>query len=488
MNLKIPSEVSRVTEGLQQAGFSAYLVGGCVRDLLLGLKPKDWDITTNATPEQITPLFPKTFYENKFGTVTVVNEETAEPSLKNVEVTPFRLEADYTDFRRPDTISWGQKIEDDLPRRDFTINALAYNPAKGQIIDLYGGQTDLKDKIIRTVGDASQRLTEDPLRMLRAIRFACQLGFVINNDATETILKLSSLLAKISTERIRDELVKIILSPEPMIGLVLCHKMALLSHIMPELEEGLHMKQNGDHIYDVWEHTLRVLQHSADKNYGLAVRLAALLHDIGKPRTRRWSDENKDWTFYGHDVVGAKMAKLILERLKFPVKTVANVVSLVRNHMFFSDVDQITLSAVRRIIVNVGREHIWELMSVRMCDRIGMGRPKESPYRLRKYESMIEEALRAPTSVAMLKIGGHDVLCETGIKPGPRIGQILHVLLEEVLEKPELNQFELLKKRSLELAKLDEITLKKLGESGKNKKAAVEEEALSKIRSRFHVK
>ena len=248
------------------------------------------------------------------------------------------------------------------------------------------------------------------------------------------------------------------------------------------------MKQNGDHMYDVWEHALRVLQHSADKDYPLHVRLAALFHDIGKPRTRRWGEEKKDWTFYGHDVVGAKMTREILNRLKFPGKIVTDVTKLVRNHMFFTDIDKITLSAVRRIIRNVGREEVWDLMQVRMCDRIGMGRPKESPYRLRKYESMIEEALRAPTSVAMLKIDGNEVIRETGIKPGPKLGYILHALLEEALETPENNEKEYLLKRSKELATLSDQELEKLGKKAKEKKEEVEQAELSKIRSKYKVK
>src|SRR3989344_227076 len=385
--LKIPAEVSRVTQTLEEKGFSAYLVGGCVRDLLLNQTPKDWDVATDAAPEQIVAAFPKTFYENQFGTVTVVNEEATDLTLNNIEVTPFRLEGFYTDFRHPDKVEWGKSIEDDLKRRDFTINALAYSPQKDKLVDQFKGQDDLKNKVVRAVGSPDERFQEDPLRMLRAIRLASQLGFTIANETAESISRRSQLLANISRERIRDEFQKIVMSPEPMVGLVFCHRLALLSQFLPELEEGVHVEQNGEHIYDVWEHSLRVLQHSAQKEAALEIRLAALLHDVGKPRTRRWSDEKNDWTFYGHDVVGARMAKKILERLKFPTKTVEKVTNLVRNHMFFSDTDKITLSAVRRIIAKVRRENVWDLMAVRMCDRIGMGRPKEETYRLRKYET-----------------------------------------------------------------------------------------------------
>ncbi len=487
VKFSIPPEVSRVTTELEKAGFSAYLVGGCVRDLISGLKPKDWDVTTNAKPEEIASLFTKTFYENDYGTVTVVNEE-ADESLRHIEVTPFRLEAKYSDQRHPDHVSWSDKIEDDLRRRDFTINALALDGVKGQLVDPYGGQKDLKDKLVRAVGQADERLTEDPLRIMRGIRLANQLNFAIESETATSIQKNAYLLDKISPERIREEFIKIIMGQEPMIGLVLASKLGVLKHVIPELEEGIHVKQNGDHMYEVWEHILRVLQHAADKNYPLHVRLAAIFHDVGKPRTRRWGEEKKDWTFYGHDVVGAKMTRNILERLRFPCKMTDAVVKLVRNHMFFTDIDKITLSAVRRIIKNVGREEVWDLMSVRMCDRIGMGRPKESPYRLRKYESMIEEALRAPTSVAMLKVNGADVIRETGLKPGPKIGFILHALLEEALEEPEKNNSEYLMKQAKELAKLSDEELQKLGEKGKERKEEIEQGEISKIRSKYKVK
>jgi poly(A) polymerase/tRNA nucleotidyltransferase (CCA-adding enzyme) len=488
MKLKIPSAVSRVTAVLEQNGYQAWLVGGSVRDLLLGRTPKDWDVTTNATPEQIVPLFPKTFYENRFGTVTVVNEDEADLSLKHIEITPFRLESAYSDRRHPDTVQFSQNLEDDLKRRDFTINALAYNESQGQLIDLFKGQEDLKDKLIRAVGLPDERFNEDPLRILRAIRLAVELNFALSSDTLESIGKNAELIKTVSAERLREEFVRIIMSSNPMVGLVLCHKLGLLTHFLPELEEGVHMKQNGDHVYDVWEHTLRVLQHAADKGYTLEVRLAALFHDIGKPRTREFSQEKQDYTFYGHEVVGAKMAKKIMERLKFSHETLHTVTTLVRNHMFFSDSDQITLSAVRRIITRVGRENINNLLQVRWCDRIGMGRPKENPYRLRKFQAMIDEALRQPTTVGMLKIDGNLVIRETGIKPGPKIGYILHALLEEVLENPELNTQEQLVTRATELAKLEEAELKQMSDKGKEKVAELEEEALGEIKKKHFVK
>ncbi len=492
----IPKEVSYITEILQKSGFESYLVGGCVRDLLIGRKPKDWDITTNAKPEQIQELFPKTFYENDFGTVGVVNEEIScetlnsgfsRETLQVVEVTPFRTESKYSDFRHPDIVEFGNSLEEDLKRRDFTMNAIAYDVYKGQLIDPYKGQEDIKDKIIRAVGDADERLKEDALRILRGIRFSSELGFIVSSETMEAIQKNSQLLENISKERIRDEFVKIIMSNNPMIGIVLCQKFNVLKYIIPELEEGVGMKQNSDHIYEVWEHLLRALNHSAERKWPLHVRLAALLHDIGKPRSRGWNEEKKDYTFYGHDVIGERMVVKILSRLKFSNEIIDKVSKLVRNHMFFTDIDKITLSAVRRIVRNVGKENVWDLMNVRACDRIGMGRPKETPYRLRKYESMIEEAMRSPVTVGMLKIDGNKIMKVSNLKPSPKIGYILHALLEEVLDNPDLNSEEYLNKRALEMSSLSDEELKKIGEAGKERKTEVERVELAQIRKKYRV-
>ncbi|PCI20912.1 hypothetical protein COB64_01505 [Candidatus Wolfebacteria bacterium] len=486
--LKIPDEVINITETLEDAGFEAYLVGGCVRDLLRNKEPKDWDITTNAKPEQIEALFEKTVYENTFGTVVVVQEDVIRETLRNIEVTPYRLEAKYSDNRHPDSVSFSDNIEDDLKRRDFTINAIAYSPSKGHIIDLYKGQEDIKDKIIRAVGDPEERFTEDALRIVRAIRFSAELGFTIEEQTEKAITKTANLLENIAMERIKDEFSKMVMSENPMDGMILINKLNVLKYILPESGEGIKIEQNASHIYDVWEHSIRALQHGAKREFPLHVRIAALLHDVGKPRSRAWSKEKKDYTFYGHEVIGARMTKKALERLKFPRKIIDTATKLVRNHMFFSDIDQITLSAVRRLIRNVGKENVWDLMKVRACDRIGMGKPKEAPYRLRKYKSMIEEAMRAPVSVGMLKIDGDIIMKITGEKPSRKIGYILHSLLEEVLDDPELNTEEYLERKSKELIKLPEDALKTLGEAGREKKEEEEEKELAKIRKRHFVK
>jgi tRNA nucleotidyltransferase (CCA-adding enzyme) len=483
---QIPAEVTRVVERLTKAGFEVWIVGGCVRDLLLERKPSDWDVTTNATPEQIQALFENTFYTNEFGTVGVVNDGVEDESLKVVEVTPYRLEGKYSDARRPDSVAFSQNIEDDLKRRDFTINALAYSPSQGQLMDLYDGIKDISSGLIRAVGEPGERFEEDALRILRAVRIAAQLSFAIEGETLAAMATCAGQLEKISKERIRDEFVRIINSSNPKEALILSHKIGILQYVLPELEQGIGIDQNQAHKYDVFEHNLRALQHAADKGWNFDVRLAALLHDIGKPKARRWSDDKKDWTFHGHEVVGAKMAKKIISDLKFSRETIDKISNLVRWHMFFSDPEKVTLSAVRRIIVNVGKENIGQLIELRICDRIGTGRPKEQPFRLRKYQAMIDEALRDPISVGMLKIDGRKMI-EMGEKPGPRIGWTLHALLEEVLEDPTKNTPEYMEHRAGELFKLSDTELEALGAEGKERKEEAEEEEIKDIHKKHFV-
>ncbi|HEY4502520.1 MAG TPA: CCA tRNA nucleotidyltransferase [Candidatus Paceibacterota bacterium] len=484
----IPNEVSRVTKSLESAGFEAFLVGGCVRDLLLNKKPKDWDITTNARPEQIEELFEDTFYENNYGTVGVVNKDTEDQTLKIVEVTPYRIEGMYSDSRRPDSVLFSNNLEDDLKRRDFTINAIAYHAVKGDLVDPYGGQDDIDSCVIRAVGNPVERFKEDALRILRAIRLSAELNFAIEPSTTEAIVKYVAQLSHISKERIRDEFIRILLSNEPMTALGVAHKLGILQYVIPDIERGIGVDQNQAHSYDVFEHNLRTLQHAADKKWSLDLRLAGLFHDVSKPETRRWSDEKKDWTFHGHEVVGARIANKILKDLKFPKETVEKVTKLVRWHMFFSDPDQITLSAVRRTIRNVGRENIEDLLDLRICDRIGTGRPKEQPFRFRKYKSMVEEAMRDPITVGMLKINGGHLMEVTKEKPGPKIGFTLHALLEEVLDDPTKNTTEYLEKRSLELITLPIEELKIRGEKGREKRELAEEVEIQKLRDKYWVK
>ena len=501
----IPTFVTHVTAQLQKAGFEAYLVGGCVRDLLMDRKPKDWDITTNATPDQIQQTFAdlKTVYENNFGTVTILNiapdkasrlpvEASAKsgetPDIDNIaQVTTYRSEGGYSDFRRPDSVTYETELAKDLERRDFTINALAFNPQTGDIKDIFDGIKDIKDKVVRCVLEPNDRFKEDALRILRAVRFSTQLDFAISSETLEAIVTHGTLLGSISSERIRDEFVKIIESRNPSAGIAILQKTGILKYVVPELLEGVGCEQKGAHIYDVFEHLLHALQHAADKDLPTEVRLAALFHDIGKPATRRYDRSRDKYTFYGHEVVGARMTKTILDRLHLSRETVSRVTSLVRNHMFFSDTEQITLSAVRRIIAKVGPDHIWSLMQVRECDRVGM-KKAEAPYRLRKYHAMIEEALRDPISVSQLAIDGNYLMGELHVKPGPRMGWILHALLEEVLEDPSLNTVEKLSEKVKNLDELEDKDLKELGEKGREKKEEVNEGEVKQLHAKHNVK
>lgn len=486
MKFSIPSEVSAVADVLEQAGYEAYIVGGCVRDMLIGKTPKDWDITTNALPEDIQRLFTQTFYENSYGTVGVVTEST-DPTLKVVEVTPYRAEGEYKDARRPESVTFGVSLSKDLTRRDFTINALAYRIRTETLVDEHGGQEDIRKRMIRAVGDPQQRFAEDALRMMRAVRLAAELGFALEQKTTEAIAAEAQNLSRIAKERIRDELMRILETKEPMAAIHMMQKLGLVHFFMPDLERGIGVAQNQAHSFDVYEHLLRTMQHAADKNWSSAIRLAGLLHDISKPETRRWSDEKRDWTFHGHEVVGAKVAKRILRDLRFSEEIVEKVVALVRWHMFFSDPDQVTMSAVRRVIANVGRENIEDLLHLRICDRIGTGRPKEQPFRLRRYMAMVEQALRDPVTVGMLALDGKGVMETTGEKPGPKIGHILHALLEEVLEDPTKNTPEWLSARAKELVKLKDTQLIQMGISGKRKLEDIEAEAVRNIEEKYWV-
>lgn len=497
MNINIiPTYVTDTLRILEQAGFEAFLVGGCVRDVLIDRIPKDWDITTNALPQQIIELFPHTVYENTFGTVGVVCDECETPEGESkpiIEITPYRTESAYSDKRHPDSVSFSKNIEDDLKRRDFTINALVLDIKTLEIKDFYKGQIDLKDKVLRTVGNPDERFAEDALRMLRAIRFSAELGFSVSYETIESISKNKELIQNISWERKRDEFVKMINSPDPVMAIVLLEQTGLLEYLIPELREGIDCDQKGSHLYDVFTHMLHALNHAKDKNWDMTIRLASLFHDIGKPKTRRVAPHNKashkgegvQYTFYGHEVVGARMVEKIMNRFHFSREMTDLVVKLVRYHMFFSDTEVITLSAVRRMIQNVGKDYIWELMKVRECDRVGM-KKAEAPFRLRKYHAMIEEALRDPISVSQLKIDGNYLISEMSFTPGRRMGWILHALLEEVLDDPTKNTLEYLTERVKQLDTLPDDVLQAKGEAGKEKKEDVNEEEIARINKKHN--
>lgn len=484
---EIPKEVQHIADTLEHRGFEAYLVGGCVRDLLIGKTPKDWDITTDAHPTEIESLFANTYINNDFGTVGVVNEETEDPTLKVVEVTPYRTESEYSDARRPDSVSFGVSLEEDLKRRDFTVNAIAYRLKDEKIVDLFKGEADIKAKRLKAVGNATERFKEDALRMMRAVRLAVELDFVIEGETMAAIAENAENLSRISKERIRDEFIRILNSKQPMQGIIFLEKLGMLPFVAPDLLRGIGVEQNQAHAYDVYEHLLRTMQHAADKDWDFDIRLAGLFHDISKPETRRWSDEKKDWTFHGHEVVGARVAKKAFQDLKFPKEKVDRISNLIRWHMFFSDPDQVTLSAVRRTIANVGEENIWDLLKIRRCDRIGTGRPKEQPFRLRKYTAMVEEALRDPISVKMLKVDGTRIMELTGEKPSKKLGDTLNALLEEVLEDPLKNTTDYMEKRALELMNMSESELAELGQKGRQKKEEEEAAAVAELHKKHKV-
>ena len=478
--MEIPKEVLDIVEKLKENGFEAYIVGGCVRDFLRGVEPEDWDITTNAKPEEIMKIFPKSFYENRFLTVTVLTG-SQNPKLKEIEITTFRKEAKYTDKRHPDFIGFAKTLEEDLARRDFTINAMAMDAGRRKkeegirIIDLFGGQKDLKNKIIRAVGDPRERFSEDALRMMRAVRFSVTLGegWKIEEKTKEAIKENAFWISAISKERIRDEFLKIIMSERAAEGIEKMRQLGLLKYIIPELEEGYKVTQNKHHIYDCYEHYLRSLDYAAKKGFNMYVRLAALFHDIGKPRTKR--GEGPDATFYGHEIVGAKMTAQILNRLRFSKKDIEKIVKLVRYHLFYYNPGEVGESSVRRLLRKVGKENIEELLQVRMADRIGSGVPKAEPYKLRHLRYMIEKVSRDPISVKMLKVDGNDVMEILKIKPGPKVGQILQILLEEVIEDPEKNEENFLKKEIERLGRLPDEEIKKLAKEAREKIEKIEQ-------------
>jgi len=488
--MRIPKEVEFIIKGLKKAGFEAYVVGGCVRDLLLGIEPEDWDIATNAKPEKIGKIFLRSFADNKFGTVTVLTGSES-PRLKEVEITPYRIDEKYTDKRHPDKIRWAETIEEDLARRDFTINAMAVgfksearstksetNPklkiinSKFFLIDPFGGQKDLEAKIIRAVGNPEDRLSEDALRMLRAARFVATLSFEIEKKTAQAIKKNALWLQAISKERIRDELLKIIMSERAAETLELLRKLSLLKYIIPELEEGYKVTQNKHHIYDCYEHSLLSLKYAAEKNFNKYVRLASLFHDIAKPRTKRGEGPNA--TFYGHEILGAKMTVQILNRLRFSKKDIEKITKLVRYHLFYYHPDEVGESSVRRLVRQVGPENMEELLQVRMADRIGSGVPKAEPYKLRHLRYVIEKVSRDPISVKMLKVKGSDIIKILDIKPGPKVGQILDILLSYVLEDPKKNKKEFLENEIKKLGKLPEKEISSLAQKAKKERERLE--------------
>lgn len=462
------------------------LVGGKVRDILLERTSYDYDfVIRKIEPKDLEKFLAKegevNFVGKSFGVFKFVpkNYKGFEP----IDIALPRTEQSfmtggYKDFDVQSDANL--LIEKDLQRRDFTINAMALNLETGELVDPYNGLEDLKNKTIKTVGDPKERFAEDYTRMLRAIRFSVQLYFKIEKNTYLTIQNNAAKIKTMSMERINEEFTKIVLSSNAEFGMELLQKSNLLKQIIPELEEGVGVSQNKAHIYSVFTHSAKSLGFAAQRNYNLNVRLSALLHDIAKPMVKK--GEGPDSTFYNHDIVGGKITRKILARLKYSNDVINKVAHLVRYHMFFYSIGEITDAAIRRLLVRIGKDNINEAIQLRICDRLGMGRPKAKPYKLMELEKRLHEVQMDPISVKMLKIDGLDLMKILDMKPGPKIGLLLNALLSEVLENPKKNTKATLTKRLNELNKLSDTELKNMSPDIDKYEEAKKREYFSKIK------
>ncbi|HUG55910.1 MAG TPA: HD domain-containing protein [Candidatus Limnocylindrales bacterium] len=426
LELRIPKEVERVVARLHGAGHEAYVVGGCVRDALRGEEPGDWDVATNATPEQIQELFRRSLYTNRFGTVVV------RAGAREIEVTTYRVEAPYGDHRRPDAVAFTDSLEADLSRRDFTMNAMAWRPP-GELVDPFGGRRDLEARTVRAVGDPDERFREDALRMLRAVRFATVLGFQIEPGTAEAIRRNAPLASALSGERVQQEIVKILGAERPSAGFRLLSELGLLAVLCPELDRCRETPQDKAAAQDVFEHSLATCDAAPAND--LVLRLAALLHDVGKP------DTFADGHFHQHEFVGEAIARQILRRWRFPKDVISQVSHLIRHHMFWYQ-EEWTGSAVRRFVRKVGLEHIPALFALRRADNIGSGARIPRMYALESLWLRVREEIERATAFSKrdLVVDGHDIMREVGVPQGPEVGRILDALFERVLDDPELNE------------------------------------------------
>ena len=439
-DLQVPKDVQRVVARLTEAGHDAYVVGGCVRDAIRGVDPQDWDIATDATPDEIQQLFAKSLYTNRFGTVVVRSGE------HEVEVTTYRTETGYTDHRRPDHVAFTDSLHEDLSRRDFTMNAMAWRPGKngtpGELVDPFGGQRDLDARILRAVGEPAERFREDALRMLRAVRFATLLDMGIDDRTAEAIRACAPLADTLSGERLNQEITKIMGAARPSVAFRMLSDVGLLAVICPELEECKKTPQDKVAAQDVFEHSLATVDATPASD--LVLRLAGLFHDIGKPETFA------DGHFHQHEFVGEFKARQILRRWKFDKETVAEVTHLIRNHMFWYETHW-TDSAVRRFIRKIGLDYIPALFALRRADNIGSGARSPRMHALEALWQRVQEQIAAANAFSLhdLAIDGDDVMRELNIPRGREVGEILDALFERVLDEPALNTREKL----IELAK-----------------------------------
>ena len=442
-DIRVPADVERVVALLAASGHEAYVVGGCVRDALRGVDPHDWDVTTNATPEEIQKVFRKSLYLNHFGTVIVRSGD------HEVEVTTYRVEADYADHRHPSAVAFTDSLHEDLGRRDFTMNAMAWRPSAddrpGELVDPFGGQRDLAARTIRAVGEPRERFAEDALRMLRAVRFATLLGFTIEPRTAEAIRESAPLAKTLSGERVQQEMTKMLRAPRPSVGFRMLSDLGLLAVICPELEIAKTIPQDKAVAEDVFEHSLATADATPDD---LVLRLAGLLHDIGKPATFA------DGHFHQHEFVGEAQARDILRRWRYDKDTITQVTHLIRNHMFWYQTEW-TGSAVRRFVRKVGLENIPALFALRRADNIGSGARSPRMYALDALWERVQDEIRAASAFSLrdLAIDGNDVMRELAIAPGPEVGRVLNELFERVTDDPTLNTRERLLALAREVAR-----------------------------------
>jgi putative nucleotidyltransferase with HDIG domain len=426
VELRVPSDVVDVIERLHEAGFEAYVVGGCVRDALLHVEPKDWDVATNALPAEIQKRFRRSLYTNRFGTVIVQTPE------REVEVTTYRVEAEYSDHRHPDAVAFTHSLYEDLARRDFTINAMAWD---GHLRDPHGGARDLRDRLVRAVGDPNERFREDALRMLRAVRFATTLGFRIEDTTAAAIRANAELMRAVSGERIQQELRRILAVPKPSGAFRLLSALGLAAVIFPELDQSRDVPQEKAAAQDVFGHLLATLDATPQDD--VVLRLAGLLHDIGKP------DTFQDGHFYQHEYVGEAKAKRILRRWKFPKDEIERVGHLVRHHMFWYQ-DEWSDAAVRRFVRKVGLENIPTLFALRRADNIGSGARQPRMVKLEELWRRVADEISKESAFSLrdVKVNGNDVMEALAVQPGPVVGRALDWLFERVLDDPTLNERE----------------------------------------------
>lgn len=443
IRIEIPEKAKYIIDTLEDAGFEAYVVGGCVRDSILGRVPQDWDITTSALPLQVKELFRRTIDTGlQHGTVTIMQGE------EGFEVTTYRIDGEYEDGRHPKDVTFTPNLEEDLLRRDFTINAMAYNDRRG-LVDLYDGIGDIERKTIRCVGDPMARFGEDALRMLRAVRFSAQLGYTIEPATRDAITKLAGTLEKISAERIRTELVKLLVSDNPY-ELKEAYETGMTAVFLPEFDRAMQTEQNHKHhCYSVGEHILHSIEEIEAEP---VLRIAMLLHDIGKPDSLT-VDEAGITHFHGHPVLGESMARDILRRLKFDNDTIDKVCRLVRFHDYGNGIEP-DERMTRRAVNKLGEDIFPMFLQVSRADTMAqsMYNREKKLANIAEWSRMYDKikAENQCVSLKTLKINGRDLI-GMGVKPGPQLGQILNALLEEVLDEPTRNDEVWLKNRAQEI-------------------------------------